>query len=194
MKQIPTGFILAGGKAKRLNGVDKGLLKIQGKSMIEHTINTLKKCTHPIIILSNNNNYKSFGYPIFADEVKNSGPLSGICKGLSITNTDWNVFMTCDSPFVKQELVQFLINQTANHQAIIPSYKGKIYPLNALYHRSSLGVFKNQLNNKHLKVKDALVFLKVKTVELNEEHPFFNQKSLTNINTFEEYEKYRYYR
>jgi len=188
-----TGFILAGGKAKRLNGAEKGLLLVHGKSMIQHAINTLEHCAQSIIILSNNNNYKHLGLPVFEDEVKNCGPLSGICKGLSITTTEWNIFLTSDSPFINKELIQFLLSQTADHQAVIPTYKGKTYPLTAVYHRSCLAVLKNQLDNKHLRVKDVLPLIKTKTIELMDTHPFFNKTSLTNINTFEDYEKHRHY-
>ncbi len=37
-----TGMILAGGKARRMGGVDKGLIKINGQAMIQYVLDVLK--------------------------------------------------------------------------------------------------------------------------------------------------------
>lgn len=38
-----TGLILAGGKARRLNGQDKGLIKLGNQTLIEHVIDRLRR-------------------------------------------------------------------------------------------------------------------------------------------------------
>lgn len=191
-QQSITGFVLAGGESRRM-GVDKGTMKLNGKPMIEHAIQALIPCTKPIIILANTNKFNHFGYPVFSDDIKNSGPLAGICKGLSISNTEWNAFVCCDSPYINTELISFLISQKEDFEAVVPSYKGRIYPLSAIYKLSTLSVFQNQLDHQKLRVKDALLSINVKTIELTEEMPFFNKKLLTNINTPEDFEKHTHY-
>ncbi len=54
-------------------------------------------------------------------------------------------------------------------------------------------MFKNLLEQKKLRVKDALPLLNVKTVELSDDLPFFHEKLLININTPEDYEKHKHY-
>jgi len=190
--QFITGFVLAGGESRRM-GVDKGMLSHNGKPMIEHVIQALLPHAKPIFILANNDNFNHFGYPVFSDQIKNSGPISGICNGLTISNTEWNIFVSCDSPFITPELISFLITQSNGYEAVVPSYKGKIYPLTAIYKSSCLVVFKNLLEQKKLRVKDALPLLNVKTVELSDDLPFFHEKLLININTPEDYEKHKNY-
>ena len=105
-----TGFVLAGGKSSRM-GKDKGLMLMNGTTMIEHSIRALTPLCTSIIIIANNNNYKNLGYQVYSDNIKDSGPLSGICTGLSLTKTNINFFTTCDSPFVNSELLSVLIKQ-----------------------------------------------------------------------------------
>lgn len=187
-----TGFVLAGGKSRRM-GVDKATLNINNKPMIEHAISTLLACTKSIILLANNEDYNRFGYPVFPDKIKDSGPISGICNGLMISNTTWNVFISCDSPFINPQLISYLISRSNSFDAVIPSYKGTTYPLTALYNLSCLPVFKSHLEQKKLRVKDALSLLNVNIVELGPDLPFFNEKLLTNINTPEDFEKHKHY-
>ena len=191
-QQSITGFVLAGGESRRM-GVDKGTLSLNGKSMIEHVIQALTPCTKSITILANTNKFNRLGYPVFSDDIKNSGPLAGICKGISISNTEWNAFVCCDSPFISTEFISFLISQKEGFEAVVPTYKGKIYPLSAIYKRSTLSVFQSQLDHQKLRVKDALLSLNVKTIELTDELSFFNEKLLTNINTPQDFEKHTHY-
>jgi len=78
-----TAVILAGGKGSRLGGVDKGLLELNGTSLVQHLINRIQPQVSKIIISANRNldNYKNFGFPVYKDERKDcAGPLAGILK------------------------------------------------------------------------------------------------------------------
>ena len=98
-----TAIILAGGKSSRM-GSDKGLVLLNGKPMISYIIEILKKMQIPIIIISNNENYKQFGLPVFADIIKEKGPLGGIYTGLKNSKTESNIIVSCDVPFYQIEL------------------------------------------------------------------------------------------
>ena len=155
MKENITGFVLAGGKSTRM-GRDKGLIVLNNKRMVEFAIQALKPICRSIIILSNQEEYKALGYPVYPDTIKNKGPLAGICTGLSITETSWNVFTCCDSPFVTPTLFSFLLNESKGYEAVVPWYDGKVYPLTAAYHASCLKPFEKQVQNEKLKVKEAI--------------------------------------
>ena len=49
------GAILAGGKSKRM-GEDKLFLNLNNKTLIEHTIDKVKKYLNELIIITNNEN------------------------------------------------------------------------------------------------------------------------------------------
>jgi len=50
-----TGLILAGGRAQRMGGIDKGLIPFHRKPLIETTIQRLKAQVGPILINANRN-------------------------------------------------------------------------------------------------------------------------------------------
>jgi molybdopterin-guanine dinucleotide biosynthesis protein A len=80
-----TGLILAGGRAQRMGGIDKGLIPFKGIPLIESSLNRLKPQVHTILINANRNHsiYSSYGYPVLADEDDSfSGPLAGFMVGL----------------------------------------------------------------------------------------------------------------
>ena len=54
-KQKITAVILAGGRAQRMGGQDKGLLPVYGKPMIEYVIEALRSQVGQIIISANRN-------------------------------------------------------------------------------------------------------------------------------------------
>jgi molybdopterin-guanine dinucleotide biosynthesis protein A len=82
-----TGLILAGGRAQRMGGIDKGLIPFKGIPLIESSLNRLKPQVHTILINANRNHsiYSLYGYPVLADEDDSfSGPLAGFMVGLKI--------------------------------------------------------------------------------------------------------------
>lgn len=50
-----TGLILAGGRAQRMGGIDKGLIPFHGKPLIESAITRLKPQVKTILINANRN-------------------------------------------------------------------------------------------------------------------------------------------
>ena len=65
-----TGVILAGGKARRMGGGDKGLVDLCGKPLVEHALAALSPQVNAIIINANRNQdrYAVYGYPVVADK------------------------------------------------------------------------------------------------------------------------------
>ena len=73
-----TGIILAGGRARRMGGQDKGLIKLARKPMIEYVLNAIKPQVDDIIINANRNQtvYEKYGFPVVADQIEGyCGPL-----------------------------------------------------------------------------------------------------------------------
>jgi len=106
-----TGLILAGGRAQRMGGTDKGLISFHDKPLIESTITKLKPQTHSILINANRNitKYASYGYPVIMDETPDfSGPLAGFSVGLKSCKTPFLLTSPCDSPLLPNNLAELL--------------------------------------------------------------------------------------
>ena len=102
-----TGLILAGGRAQRMGGIDKGLIPFNGKPLIASAITRLKSQVGPILINANRNvtKYASYGFPVIMDETPDfSGPLAGFAAGLKVCNTPYLLTTPCDSPLLPADL------------------------------------------------------------------------------------------
>ena len=111
VKETITGVILAGGRAKRMGGRDKGLIKLLDKPLIEYVICALKPQVAEMIINANRNRerYAAYGYPIIADRTGLFyGPLAGMASAMRVARTPYILTAPCDSPFIPSDLVKRL--------------------------------------------------------------------------------------
>jgi len=139
-----TGVILAGGRATRMGGVDKGLVSLNGRTMVSYAIDALRPQVDTLLINANRNqdNYASFGFPVIADaEADFRGPLAGFASGLAAARTPYVAFAPCDSPLLCRELVQRLYRaMTAAGVRIAVAHDGaRLQPVFALLDRSLSG-------------------------------------------------------
>jgi molybdopterin-guanine dinucleotide biosynthesis protein A len=109
-----TGLILAGGRAQRMGGIDKGLIPFQGKALIESAISRLKPQVNTILINANRSitKYSHYGYPVLMDETPDfSGPLAGFSVGLKHCKTPYLLTSPCDSPLLPVDLASKMAAQ-----------------------------------------------------------------------------------
>ncbi len=117
-KKDITGLVLAGGRATRMGGADKGLVKLNGKPLVEHVLQKLSgQCAALVISANRNLNlYRSYGYPVVADKESDfPGPLAGIAAALEIIDTNYLVVAPCDSPYLPDDYVKRLAQGLNDH-------------------------------------------------------------------------------
>jgi molybdenum cofactor guanylyltransferase len=105
------GTILAGGQARRLGGIDKGLVEIGGRPMIEWIIERLAPQVDRILINANRNHerYAGYGYPVVADGFgEYEGPLAGFAAAMARAGKGAILTVPCDSPLPPADLAQRL--------------------------------------------------------------------------------------
>lgn len=105
------GIILAGGRATRMGGGDKGFRMVAGRRLIDHVIARLSDQCAPLAINANGDpsRFAEFGMPVLPDSLPDfPGPLAGVLAGL-----DWAaglgagaiVSVAADTPFFPHDLV-----------------------------------------------------------------------------------------
>ncbi|MDZ4099157.1 MAG: molybdenum cofactor guanylyltransferase MobA [Methylophilaceae bacterium] len=107
-----TGIILAGGLARRMGGIDKGLVQFAGKPMVAHVIDRLKPQVNDILINANREiaQYAALGFQVISDEIEGfAGPLAGLHKGMSVASQPFVLTVPCDSPFLPTDLAERLM-------------------------------------------------------------------------------------
>lgn len=106
-----SAVILAGGRARRMGGVDKGLQLFRGQPLVWHCYQRLKDQVAQVAVNANRNQerYAQLGLPVFADELADfQGPLSGILTRLKLAESDFVLFVPCDCPFLPLNLLEKL--------------------------------------------------------------------------------------
>ncbi|QWD94060.1 molybdenum cofactor guanylyltransferase [Polynucleobacter sp. MG-Unter2-18] len=185
-----TGLILAGGRAQRMGGIDKGLIPFHGKPLIESAISRLKPQVSTILINANRSitKYSHYGYPVLMDETPDfSGPLAGFSVGLKHCKTPYLLTSPCDSPLLPTDLAQKMAAELKDNdlELVFASSKeegGKIWsqPVFCLMKsdlQDSLDAF---LSKGDLKIDRWFKELRSGTVV------FENPQAFANVNTLEE--------
>jgi len=185
-----TGLILAGGRAQRMGGIDKGLIPFHQKPLIETTIQRLKVQVGPILINANRNitKYAVYGYPVIMDETPDfSGPLAGFLMGLKNCKTPYLLTTPCDSPLFPEDLATKLASELeqANLDLVYASSKeadGKVWaqPVFCLMRANLQDSLISFLDKGDLKIDRWFKELKSGTVI------FDNAQAFANANTPEE--------
>ena len=104
-------MVLAGGQARRMGGIDKGLIMVAGRPMIAHVLAALAPQVGPILINANRSvdDYATLGYPVIRDGLQGYlGPLAGVLSGLEFATTDFVLTVPCDSPLLAPDLAECL--------------------------------------------------------------------------------------
>lgn len=177
-----TTLILAGGQSSRM-GEDKGLMLLNGKPMISYLIETTTKICASVKIISNNSEYKKFDLPVYSDIYPGNGPLGGLHSGLKHVDTEYNLVLSCDVPFVHEGVLEYLIESSKGHDATIAVKDGKVHPLIAVYRKTVLPELKKCLVEKELKLQKFLDRLKkVRYLEMDD----YDSNNFRNLNSKED--------
>jgi molybdopterin-guanine dinucleotide biosynthesis protein A len=155
-----SAIILAGGSSSRFN-MDKGVLQLDGKSLLNHVVDAVKGLVDEIIVVTSSqervNAYSKIvssnvRFAIDAGEVK--GPLVGALTGFEAANGEYSLLLPFDSPFVSREVVSLLFELCIGKAAVVPRWTNmEIEPLHAVYHtKLALEVAKEALAEDKLEV------------------------------------------
>ena len=177
-----TGIILAGGKSS-LMGEDKGLVMLNGKPMVQYIIEVLKEVVSDIIIISNNESYTKFGIPVYADIIKDKGPVGGIYTGLYHSKTELNFCISCDVPMISSDFILWLLKRSGKSYITIPMYKDKVHQMIGVYSKHVLSNFKESTEKEHLKLSQVNSDMACEIIDIEKEYANFDELIFSNINT-----------
>ncbi len=107
------GLALAGGSGTRLGGVDKALLPLGGRAIIDFVLERLAPQVGATALSANGDpqRYRHLGLPILADEVAGRGPLGGVLRGLAwaeAVGAEALLSVPADTPFIPRDLARRL--------------------------------------------------------------------------------------
>ncbi|WP_373686555.1 NTP transferase domain-containing protein [Acinetobacter sp. YH01009] len=186
--------ILAGGQARRMNGMNKVLQKFdneiqlikihqQLKSRVEnvwinsHRDHSIYECMIPSIKL-----YKD-------DEAGFLGPLMGIKSAWSHVQSDYVLFVPCDVTYIPKKVLSRLHQAMQRHpmcEVAVVEINGKaLYPF-CLLKRSSLATLQAHLDQKQRSLKGCFAEMHMQIARFQNHALFFHS-----INSLDELQQYR---
>lgn len=118
-----TAVILAGGRASRMAGEDKGLLLLGGRPLLSHVLDRFASLERVVISANRHiERYADFGLPVISDSLAGfPGPLAGMLAALEAIDTPYLLTAPCDSPripVVYLERMLAVINNTPDRAAV----------------------------------------------------------------------------
>lgn len=138
-----SAVILAGGRATRMGGDDKGWVPLAGRPLIEHVLERLRPQVDEVLINANRSQarYGALAPVVGDDNADFLGPLAGMQAGLSAARQDWVLFVPCDGPALPLDLMtRFRAALAAQPEAeLVVAHDGShLQPVVALLHKSLL--------------------------------------------------------
>lgn len=181
------GFILAGGKSTRM-GRDKGFVVLDGRTLLDRMLEIARSVCTDVRIVGDRAKYAAFA-PVVEDVFPRCGPLGGIHAALRSSQTDLNLMLAVDMPFLSYAFLEFLIERSRKSQAtvtVVRMHEG-FQPLCTMYRRAFADAAEKALREAHYKI-DAL-FERTQTDVLDAkelETAGFSMRIFRNLNTPED--------
>ena len=182
----------AGGQSTRM-GEDKGLMSFGGATLIEYILSQIDNLSDTVLVVSNQPYaYAFLGLPVFADVRPGIGALGGLLTAMTYVRTNLAFVLACDMPFINRDLINFMIEQAADQDVVVPVYGDKHYiePFRGLYAKTCLpAIEKAVLAGK----RRAIAFHPDVRVRLISQQEVENYdpggQTFINVNTPEDYRK-----
>jgi molybdopterin-guanine dinucleotide biosynthesis protein A len=182
-----TGIILSGGKSIRM-GENKAFIEIEGIPIISRIHRLFEGLFKEIIIVTNQKElFLSFDAGIYSDLLPNRGVLGGLYTGLFFSSFSYSFCVACDMPFLKESVIEYLINNIDGFDVIVPMAEDGLQPLHAIYSKNCLEPIGEIIEKGKYKISDFYPMVKIKIIEEHEFRPMDPRaESFINVNTPEE--------
>lgn len=184
-----TVALLVGGRGRRLGGADKSGLVVQGRTILDHQVDTARSVTPSVLaVTSTPDDARSAHLPLFCDLIPGSGALGALVTALTHAPTDVVVVVAGDMPFVTGSFLRWLAARLGDADVVLPRDAGGAHPLCAAYHRQAATPLRLAVDAGVRRVQDAIRTLRCVTVDPDQYREFDpDGRLLLNINTPEDY-------
>jgi molybdopterin-guanine dinucleotide biosynthesis protein A len=201
--------ILAGGRATRFGGRDKGTLLVDGRTIHDRQVAELSSLTDDILIVGTNVARRLLAedrvdrpraeagrlQPIeptaprqVADIVPGCGPLGGLHAALTEARGDAVFLVACDMPYITAPFVAYLLSLACDADIVVPQTERGYHPLCAVYTRACLAPVAARLGERRLRLRELVGVVPTRVVTAEEIDRFGDPHLLlANVNTPAEY-------
>jgi molybdopterin-guanine dinucleotide biosynthesis protein A len=147
-----SGFVLAGGKSTRM-GQDKAAITLNGRTLLDHALAALREVCRDVAILGRHELYGALA-PVYEDVFPGCGPLGGIHAALSSSQTQFNLIIAVDTPFLAPNFLSYLAEKAIASAAVVttPEIDDYTQPLCTVYSLDFLPIAEHALKLGNYKI------------------------------------------
>jgi molybdopterin-guanine dinucleotide biosynthesis protein A len=143
--------ILAGGRGERLGGVNKALIEIGGRTMLDRVAVALVRAD-PILVCGGPNAFPvGLSHPVIPDlDTPYGGPLAGAAAAVDALAKDppvWLLTTAGDTPFLPADFMERALALHRDADVVLGAYAGQDYPTNALWRYAAIAELPAQVRN-----------------------------------------------
>jgi molybdopterin-guanine dinucleotide biosynthesis protein A len=177
-------FVLAGGKSTRM-GSDKAFLQHEGRTLLDRGLSVARSISADVWIVGSKQKFPTYGR-VLEDIFPERGPLGGIHAALLASQTDRNLMLAVDMPFVSPRFLGYLVSvaRASGVTAVIPRAEGRLQPLCAIYRRDFAATAEAALRAGNNKIGPLFAGVSIRVIEEEElVHCGFSRDLFRNLNT-----------
>ena len=183
--RAPAAAILAGGRARRLGGINKGALQVGGVTIVDRQLAVLHSVTPSVFVVGTPDPlWTTRGLRIVEDDITGAGPLGGIYTALLHSPAERTLVVGCDMPFLDAGVLERLV--TVDDADVVVARSGRgIEPLCAIYSRACAADMRERLARGAYEASVLPSGVRIVEVSVERELVFLN------VNTPHDYERAR---
>lgn len=170
-------------------GENKAFIDFRGQTLLDRALATLRAACGSVTIVGDPQTFFSY-HPVVPDLFPGSGPLAGIHTALTHSSTELNLLLAVDMPFVRPELLRFLLQKAEDgaHASTafvtIPQTSRGLQPLCAIYRRAFAPVAEKAMRSGNYKIDATFGDIPIHVIaEQQLAAAGFSEKDFFNVNT-----------
>ncbi len=171
--------VLAGGRARRFDGRDKGLIALDGRPLAAWVAERLAGQVGGLVLSANRNlaEYAALGHPVVEDVLPGQiGPLAGIYSAAQTLHNEWLLTAPCDTPFLPADLALSLLKEArrTGASAVFAEDERQRHYSVMLFQRGLAAELRQFLDSGERQVRAWLLRVNARPVTFPEPDAFFN--------------------
>lgn len=115
-------IVLAGGRAERMGGADKGAVEVAGRTLLARTLEAVATARHIVVV---GNGPVPDGVELVREDPPFGGPVAGVVAGLESVSADWTLVAACDHPYLDEAVPGLLAACDAGDGVVLESDEGR---------------------------------------------------------------------
>ena len=126
--------ILVGGYGSRMGGVDKASLELDGKPLLDRVLAAVSPYAAETFVVANDDRLVGDArFTVLHDPEPHAGVLPALLAALDAATSPLLLLLACDMPFVNPNVVGFLLDLAATHDAVMPYVQSFPQAMHAVY-------------------------------------------------------------